>query len=214
MIILITKNKTTIKKMSKKVREVYFEENQQRVRWTASCSSSFQYDYEYVGAASEVVLKEKKDRVDDALSATRAAVEEGIIPGGGVTFIRSITAIENFEGDNADETTGIAIVKKALESPLRQIVENAGLDGSVVVQKIKEGKDDFGYNARTDKYESLYAAGVIDPTKVTRVALENAASIASMFITTECVVADIEEEAPAAAMPPMGGGMGGGMGMM
>ena len=167
----------------------------------------------YVGAASEVEMKEKKDRVDDALSATRAAVEEGIIPGGGVTYIRAIDTLENFEGANADETTGIAIVKRSLEEPLRQIVENAGLDGSVVVQKIKEGKDDFGYNARTDKYESLYAAGVIDPTKVTRVALENAASIASMFITTECVVADVTEEAPA-AMPPMGGGMGGGMGMM
>ena len=166
----------------------------------------------YIGAASEVEMKEKKDRVDDALSATRAAVEEGIVPGGGVVYIRSIKALENFKGANNDETTGAAIVKRALEEPLRQIVENAGLEGSVVVQKIKEGKEDFGYNARTDKYEALYAAGVIDPTKVTRVALENAASIASMFITTECVVADIEEEAP--AMPPMGGGMGGGMGGM
>ena len=167
----------------------------------------------YVGAASEVEMKEKKDRVDDALSATRAAVEEGIIPGGGVTYIRAIDALEGFEGENSDQTTGIAIVKRALEEPLRQIVENAGLDGSVVVQKIKESKDDFGYNARTDKYESLNAAGVIDPTKVTRVALENAASIAGMFITTECVVSDVPEEAP--AMPPMGGGgMGGGMGMM
>ncbi len=166
----------------------------------------------YVGAASEVEMKEKKDRVDDALSATRAAVEEGIIPGGGVTYIRAIEALEGLEGDNADETTGIAIVKRALEEPLRQIVENAGLDGSVIVQKIKESKGDFGYNARTDKFESLTEAGVIDPTKVTRVALENAASIAGMFITTECVVADIPEEAPAA--PPMGGGMGGGMGMM
>jgi chaperonin GroEL len=166
----------------------------------------------YVGAASEVEMKEKKDRVDDALSATRAAVEEGIIPGGGVTLIRSIETLESFEGVNDDETTGIAIVKRALEEPLRQIVENAGLDGSVVVQKIKEGKDDFGYNARTDKYENLNAAGIIDPTKVTRVALENAASIAGMFLTTECVVADISEDAP--AMPPMGGGMGGGMGMM
>ncbi len=165
----------------------------------------------YVGAASEVEMKEKKDRVDDALSATRAAVEEGIIPGGGVTYIRAIKALEGLEGINADETTGIAIVKRALEEPLRQIVENAGMDGSVVVQRIKEGKDDFGYNARTDKYENLYAAGVIDPTKVTRIALENAASIAGMFITTECVVAEIPSESP---MPPMGGGMGGGMGMM
>jgi chaperonin GroEL len=167
----------------------------------------------YVGAPSEVEMKEKKDRVDDALSATRAAVEEGIIPGGGVSYIRAIDALETLTGENEDQNTGIAIVKRALEEPLRQIVENAGLDGSVVVQKIKEGSDDFGYNARVDKYEALYAAGVIDPTKVTRVALENAASIAGMFITTECVVADIPEEAP--AMPPMGGGgMGGGMGMM
>jgi len=164
----------------------------------------------YVGAASEVEMKEKKDRVDDALSATRAAVEEGIVPGGGVAYIRSLAALEGFEGSNADETTGISIVKRALEEPLRRIVENAGLDGSVVVQRIKEGKDDFGYNARTDKYEPLYAAGVIDPTKVTRVALENAASIAGMFLTTDCVVADTTEEAPM----PMGGGMGGGMGGM
>lgn len=167
----------------------------------------------YVGAASEVEMKEKKDRVDDALSATRAAVEEGIIPGGGVTFIRAIEGLDGFEGSNEDQNTGIAIVKRALEEPLRQIVGNAGLDGSVVVQKIKEGKDDFGYNARTDKYENLFKAGVIDPTKVARVALENAASIAGMFLTTECVVSDIAEDAP--AMPPMGGGgMGGGMGMM
>jgi chaperonin GroEL len=166
----------------------------------------------YVGAASEVEMKEKKDRVDDALSATRAAVEEGIIPGGGVTYIRAISALEGFEGSNDDQNTGVAIVKRALEEPLRQIVENAGLDGSVVVQKIKEGKDDFGYNARTNHYEALYKAGVIDPTKVARVALENAASIAGMFITTECVIADVTEDAP--AMPPMGGGMGGGMGMM
>ncbi len=167
----------------------------------------------YVGAASEVEMKEKKDRVDDALSATRAAVEEGIIPGGGVTYIRAISALEGFELDNDDQNTGVAIVKRALEEPLRQIVENAGLDGSVVVQKIKEGSDDFGYNARTDKYENLYEAGVIDPTKVARVALENAASIAGMFLTTECVVSDVAEES-APAMPPMGGGMGGGMGMM
>jgi chaperonin GroEL len=163
----------------------------------------------YVGAPSEVEMKEKKDRVDDALSATRAAVEEGIIPGGGVAYIRALDSLEKLEGSNDDQNTGILIVKRALEEPLRQIVENAGLDGSVVVQKIKEGKDDFGYNARTDKYENLYKAGVIDPTKVARVALENAASIAGMFLTTECVVADIPEETP--PMPPMGGGGMGGM---
>jgi chaperonin GroEL len=163
----------------------------------------------YVGAASEVEMKEKKDRVDDALSATRAAIEEGIIPGGGVGYIRAIAALEGFTGSNDDQNTGILIVKRALEEPLRQIVENAGLDGSVVVQKIKEGKDDFGYNANHDKYEKLYAAGVIDPTKVARIALENAASIAGMFLTTECVVADIKEENP--PMPPMGGGGMGGM---
>ncbi len=163
----------------------------------------------YVGAASEVEMKEKKDRVDDALSATRAAVEEGIIPGGGVAYIRAITALEGFEGSNADQNTGVTIVKRALEEPLRQIVENAGLDGSVIVQRIKEGKDDFGYNARTDKYEALYKAGVIDPTKVARVALENAASIAGMFLTTECVVAELPTEEP--PMPPMGGGGMGGM---
>ena len=162
----------------------------------------------YVGAASEVEMKEKKDRVDDALSATRAAVEEGIIPGGGVAYIRAISALDSLQGSNADQDTGIAIVRRALEEPLRQIVQNAGMDGSVVVQKIKEGKDDYGYNAREDKYEHMLAAGIIDPTKVARVALENAASIAGMFITTECVVAEIPEE-NAAPMPPMGGGMGG-----
>jgi chaperonin GroEL len=154
-------------------------------------------------------MKEKKDRVDDALHATRAAVEEGIIPGGGVAYIRSISELEKLTGANEDETTGIAIVKRALEEPLRQIVANAGMEGSIVVQKVKEGKNDFGYNARTDKYENLYAAGVIDPTKVTRVALENAASIAGMLLTTECVLVDIKEDKP--AMPPMPGGMGGGM---
>jgi len=161
----------------------------------------------YVGAASEVEMKEKKARVEDALSATRAAVEEGIIPGGGVAYIRAVKAIENLKGDNEDQNTGIAIVKRALEEPARQIAENAGLEGSVVVQRIKEGKDDFGYNAQEDKYEPLYKAGVIDPTKVARVALENAASIAGMFLTTECVVAEKpEKETP----PPMGGpGMGG-----
>jgi len=162
----------------------------------------------YVGAASEVEMKEKKARVEDALNSTRAAVEEGIIPGGGVAYIRAIKAIEKLKGENEDQTTGIAIVKRALEEPLRQIVENAGIEGSVVVQRIKEGKDDFGYNAQDDRYESLYKAGVIDPTKVARVALENAASIAGMFLTTECVVAEKpEKETP----PPMGGpgGMGG-----
>ncbi|MDR1680723.1 MAG: chaperonin GroEL [Prevotellaceae bacterium] len=161
----------------------------------------------YVGAATEVEMKEKKDRVEDALSATRAAVEEGIVPGGGVAYVRAIDALDVLTGDNDDETTGIAIVKRAIEEPLRQIVENAGVEGSIVVQKVKEGKADFGYNARTDKYENLYAAGVIDPTKVTRIALENAASIAGMFLTTECVLVDKKEETPAA--PPMGGGMGG-----
>jgi len=166
----------------------------------------------YVGAASEVELKEKKDRVDDALSATRAAVEEGIIPGGGVGYIRAITELEGMKGENEDETTGIAIVKRAIEEPLRQIVENAGIEGSIVVQKVKEGKADYGYNARSNQFENLYESGVIDPTKVARIALENAASIAGMFLTTECVIVEEEEE-----MPPMpaGGGMGGGMpGMM
>jgi chaperonin GroEL len=164
----------------------------------------------YIGAASEVEMKEKKDRVDDALHATRAAVEEGIVAGGGVAFIRAIEALANLKGDNEDENTGIQIVKRAVEEPLRQICENAGVEGSIVVQKVKEGKADFGYNARTDKYENLIAAGVIDPTKVSRVALENAASIASMLLTTECVLADEpEEDKGQAAMPPMGGGMGG-----
>lgn len=162
----------------------------------------------YVGAASEVEMKEKKDRVDDALHATRAAVEEGIVPGGGVAYIRAIESLANVTGDNADENTGITIVRRALEAPLRTIVENAGIEGSIVVQKVREGKADFGFNARTETYENLLAAGVIDPTKVSRVALENAASIASMLLTTECVVAD-KPEPKSAAMPPMpGGGMG------
>ncbi len=166
----------------------------------------------YVGAATEVEMKEKKDRVDDALSATRAAVEEGIVAGGGVALIRTIKALEKTTGLNDDENTGISIVKRAIEEPLRQIVKNAGGEGAVVVQKVMEGKDDFGFNARTDKYEKLLKAGVIDPTKVTRIAIENAASIASMLLTTECVIADKpEDEMP---MPPMGGGMGGGMPMM
>ncbi len=163
----------------------------------------------YVGAPSEVEMKEKKDRVDDALSATRAAIEEGTVPGGGVAYIRAIASLENLKGDNEDETTGIEIVKRAIEEPLRQIVANAGKEGAVVVQKVKEGKNDFGYNARMDIYENLYAAGVIDPAKVARVALENAASIAGMFLTTECVITEKKEDNPAPVMPPMGGGMGG-----
>ncbi len=161
----------------------------------------------YVGAATEVEMKEKKDRVEDALAATRAAVEEGIIPGGGVAYIRAAAALENLKGDNDDETTGIAIVKRAIEEPLRQIVTNAGGEGSVVVNKVKEGKGAFGFNARTDVYEDLLKAGIIDPTKVARVALENAASIASMFLTTECVLAEKKEERPEPPMPA--GGMGG-----
>jgi len=164
----------------------------------------------YVGAATEVEMKEKKDRVDDALAATRAAVEEGIIPGGGVGFIRAIEALETLKGINEDENTGIAIVKRAIEEPLRQIVANAGGEGAVIVQKVKEGKDDYGYNARTEVYENLYEAGVIDPTKVARIAIENASSIAAMLLTTECVIADeVEDNAPM-----MGGGMPGGMGGM
>ncbi|MEE4177377.1 MAG: chaperonin GroEL [Bacteroides sp.] len=163
----------------------------------------------YVGAASEVEMKEKKDRFDDALHATRAAVEEGIVPGGGVAYIRALEALEKFKGENEDETTGVAIVRRALEEPLRMIVENAGVEGSIVVQKVKEGKEDFGFNARTEKYENLYESGVIDPTKVTRVALENAASIAGMLLTTECVLADIKEDKPEMPMNPGMGGMGG-----
>ena len=158
----------------------------------------------YVGAATEVEMKEKKDRVDDALHATRAAVEEGTVPGGGVAYIRAQEALEKMKGDNEDETTGIGIVRRAIEEPLRQICVNAGVEGSIVVQKVREGKADFGYNARTETYEKLYDAGVIDPTKVARVALENAASIAGMLLTTECVLSEIKEEKP--AMPPMGGG--------
>ncbi len=162
----------------------------------------------YVGAATEVEMKEKKDRVDDALHATRAAVAEGIVPGGGTALIRASAALEGLKGDNEDETTGIAIIKRAIEEPLRQIVANAGGEGAVIVQKVREGKDDFGYNARTETFENLLSSGVIDPTKVVRVALENAASIAGMLLTTECVISDIKEDAP--AMPAMpGGGMGG-----
>ena len=162
----------------------------------------------YVGAASEVEMKEMKDRVDDALHATRAAIEEGIVPGGGVAYIRAIEALNNLKADNDDEQTGIEIIKRAIEEPLRQIVANAGKEGAVVVQKIREGKADFGYNARTDKYENFFEAGIVDPVKVARIALENAASIAGMFLTTECVVVEKKEENPAPQMP-MGGGMGG-----
>ncbi len=161
----------------------------------------------YVGAATEVEMKEKKDRVEDALSATRAAVEEGIVPGGGVAYIRASEAIKDLKGDNEDETTGIRIVARAIEEPLRQIAANAGVEGSVIINKIREGKGDFGYNARTEEYVNMFEAGVIDPTKVSRVALENAASVAGMFLTTECAIADIPEPAAAPAMPA--GGMGG-----
>ena len=167
----------------------------------------------YVGAASEIELKEKKDRFDDALNATRAAIEEGIIPGGGVAFIRAIEAIDKLKGANDDETTGIAIVRRALEEPMRQIVENAGLEGSIIVQRVKKGKGDFGFNAQTEIFENLFESGVIDPTKVARVALENAASIAGMLLTTEAVVAENKDDKEKAPMMP-GGGMPGGMGGM
>ncbi|MBI5540712.1 MAG: chaperonin GroEL [Bacteroidia bacterium] len=163
----------------------------------------------YIGAATEVEMKEKKDRVDDALSATRAAVEEGIIPGGGIAFIRAIKDLEKVKGTNEDEQTGIEIVKRALEEPLRQIVVNAGLEGSVIVHKVMDGKGDFGFNAQTEKYENLFEAGVIDPTKVARIALENAASVAGMFLTTECVIGEIKEDKPAMPAMPGGGGMDG-----
>lgn len=161
----------------------------------------------YVGATTEVEMKEKKDRVEDALNATRAAVEEGYLPGGGVAYIRAAEALKNLKGDNEDETTGIHIVARAIEEPLRQIARNAGVDGSVIIQKIREGKGDFGYNARTDEYVNMFEAGVIDPTKVSRVALENAASVAGMFLTTECGIVDIPEPAPAAPAMPEGGMM-------
>ena len=166
----------------------------------------------YVGAASEVEMKEKKDRVDDALCATRAAIEEGIVPGGGVAYIRAIEKLDGVKGDNDDEQTGIEIIKRAIEEPLRQIVANAGKEGAVIVQKVREGKGDFGYNARTDKFENMHAAGVVDPAKVARVALENAASIAGMFLTTECVIVEKKEEKP--EMPMGAAGMGGMGGMM
>jgi chaperonin GroEL len=220
--ISIDKDNTTIVGGSGKKSEITARVNQIKAQIEASTSD---YDKEklqerlaklaggvavlYVGAATEVEMKEKKDRVDDALHATRAAVEEGIVPGGGVAYIRAIESLEKLKGENDDETTGILIIKRAIEEPLRQIVANAGGEGSVVIQKVKEGKNDFGYNARTDVYENMYAAGVIDPTKVTRVALENAASIASMFLTTECVLSEIKEDAPAMPMNPGMGGMGG-----
>ncbi len=168
----------------------------------------------YIGAASEMEMKEKKDRVEDALSATRAAIEEGILAGGGVAYLRASNILDKIKGENEDQAIGVQIIKRALEEPIRQIVENAGIEGSIVVQKVREGKDDYGYNARTHKYEDLFKSGVIDPTKVVRIALENAASIAGMFLTTECVIAEEEDETP---MPPMGGGapgMGGMGGMM
>jgi chaperonin GroEL len=157
----------------------------------------------YVGAATEVEMKEKKDRVDDALHATRAAVEEGIVPGGGVAYIRASQTLDQLEGINKDETTGIAIVKRAIEEPLRQIVRNCGLEGSVVVQTIKQGSGDYGFNARTEQFENLLSAGVIDPTKVSRVAIEHAASVAGLLLTTECVVADKPKKESAAATPGM-----------
>lgn len=164
----------------------------------------------YIGAPSEVEMKEKKDRVDDALSATRAAIAEGIVPGGGVAYIRALSALDELKGSNEDETTGIGIIRRAIEEPMRQIMENAGLEGAVILQKVKDGNGDFGYNARTDSFENFFESGVIDPAKVTRVALENAASIAGMFLTTECVIADKKEDTPAAPMSAPGmGGMGG-----
>jgi chaperonin GroEL len=168
----------------------------------------------YIGAASEVEMKEKKDRAEDALHATRAAVEEGIVPGGGVAYIRAIKDLEGLKGENQDQTTGIAIVKRAIEEPLRRIAENAGVEGSIVVQAVKEGKNDYGYNAREDRYDNLFEAGVIDPTKVTRIAIQNAASIAGMFLTTECVLVEEEDEDEGQG-GGAGAGMGGGMpGMM
>ena len=168
----------------------------------------------YVGATTEVEMKEKKDRYEDALSATRAAVEEGIIPGGGVAYVRAINALSKLKGENEDENIGISIVLRAVEEPLRRIVENSGKEGSVVVQKVKEGKKDYGYNARTDVYENLFESGVIDPTKVARIALENAASIAGMLLTTECVITDLPQEEAAPMGAPGMGGMGGMGGMM
>ncbi|MCR8558439.1 chaperonin GroEL [Mucilaginibacter sp. BJC16-A38] len=220
--IIIDKDNTTVINGSGKAEEI-----QSRVSQIKSQIESTTSDYDkeklqerlaklsggvavlYIGAASEVEMKEKKDRVDDALHATRAAVEEGIVAGGGVAFIRAVESLKDLKGANEDENTGIQIIRRAIEEPLRQICENAGIEGSIVVQKVKEGTADFGYNARTDKYENLIGAGVIDPTKVGRVALENAASIAAMLLTTECVLADDPDDAPAGGPPMGGGGMGG-----
>ena len=220
--ISIDKDNTTIVGGSGKKSEITARVNQIKAQIEASTSD---YDKEklqerlaklaggvavlYVGAATEVEMKEKKDRVDDALHATRAAVEEGIVPGGGVAYIRAIESLEKLKGENDDETTGILIIKRAIEEPLRQIVANAGGEGAVIVQRVREGKDDFGYNARTSVYENLFASGVIDPTKVTRIAIENASSIAGMLLTTECVIADEPEPEGAHAHPGMGGGMPG-----
>lgn len=224
--VLIDKDNTTVINGAGKKEDILARVNQIKAQIESSTSD---YDKEklqerlaklaggvavlYVGAATEVEMKERKDRVDDALHATRAAVEEGIVPGGGVAYIRAIESLLDVKGDNDDETTGIQIIRRAIEEPLRQIVANAGGEGSIVVQKVREGKGDFGYNARTDVYENLFEAGVIDPTKVSRVAIENAASIASMLLTTECVLAD-EPEAESAAPAGMPGGMGGMGGMM
>ncbi len=220
--VTINKDNTTIVNGAGKKEDIAERVNQIKAQIEATKSS---YDKEklqerlaklaggvavlHVGAPSEVEMKEKKDRVDDALSATRAAVEEGIVPGGGVAYIRASEVLADMKGDNQDETTGIEIIKRAIEEPLRQIIANAGKEGAVYVQKVREGKGDFGYNARNDKFENFFAAGVIDPAKVTRVALENAASIAGMLLTTECVIAEKKSDKPAPAMPQMGGGMGG-----
>lgn len=217
--IIIDKDNTTIINGSGKEEDIKSRVNQIKAQIESTTSD---YDKEklqerlaklsggvavlYVGAATEVEMKEKKDRVDDALHATRAAVEEGIVPGGGVAYIRAIADLDNLKGENDDEGFGINIIKRALEEPLRQITANAGLEGSIIIQKVKEGKDDYGYNARTETYQNLFAAGVIDPTKVSRIALENAASIAGMLLTTECVLSEEKEEKSAPAMP---GGMGG-----
>jgi chaperonin GroEL len=219
--ITINKDNTTIVNGAGKKNDIVDRINQIKAQIAATTSD---YDKEklqerlaklsggvavlYVGAGSEIEMKEKKDRVDDALSATRAAIEEGIVPGGGVAYIRAIEDVANLKGSNEDEKTGIDIIRRAIEEPLRQIVINAGKEGAVVVQKVMEGKDDFGYNARLNRYENLFAAGVVDPAKVARIALENAASIAGMFLTTECVVVEKKEDNPAPQMP-MGGGMGG-----
>ncbi len=221
--VVIDKDNTTIVNGAGKKGEITARVNQIKAQIEATSSD---YDKEklqerlaklsggvavlYIGAATEVEMKEKKDRVDDALNATRAAVEEGIIAGGGIAYIRALDSLKNVTSENADQKSGIEIVKRALEEPLRQIAENAGVEGSVVIQKVKESKDDFGFNARTETFESLFKAGVIDPAKVTRVALENAASIGSMLLTTECVIAEKPEEEKAPMMPP-GGGMPGGM---